>query len=125
MIKQTVNESRFTDVLMSDEYAGWTYGATKALYEYYEQLSEDMGEDIELDPVVIRCEWNEYPSALECAKDYDEYMIEHFQNLASASENNETAREWLEERTHVIDVENIDTTANEYRTIRSVLVMVF
>lgn len=120
MIKETVNDSRFTDVLMSDEYAHWSYGATKALHDYYEQLSEDIGEDIELDRVAIRCDWNEYASALECVK---EYNPEYAQNVLVDDET--AAREWLEERTQVLDVENIDTSADTYQTIKSILVMQF
>ena len=119
MIKETVNEYRFSEVLRSDEYASWSYGATKALFDYYEQLSDDIGEDIELDRVAIRCEWAEYKSALDCLESH---------SLAKDEEritDEELAREWLEERTTVLDVENVDTSANEYRTIKSILVMQF
>lgn len=136
MIKQTVSESHFIDTLMSDEYASWTYGAAQALFEYYEQLSEDIGEDIELDRVAIRCEWSQHPSAWEAMLQYqpddmptiDDEPDENGvgMDLVELSEAQETAaREWLEERTTVLDVENIDTSANEYRTIKSVLVMQF
>ena len=138
MIKETVNDCRFTDVLMADEYAGWTYGATKALFDYYEQLSEDLGEDIELDRVAIRCDWTEYDSALEAYTEYADGLAELYEaqgvdipdcNTTTKEERDEEAeklaREWLEERTQVLDVENIDITANEYRTIKSVLVMQF
>jgi hypothetical protein len=117
-IKETVNEYRFSEVLRADEYAAWSYGATKALYDYYDQLSEDIGEDIELDPVAIRCEWNEYPNVAEV---YDNYSEK--ENSDELTE--EQMREWLEERTTVLDVENVDTSANEYRTIKSILVMQF
>jgi hypothetical protein len=118
MIKETVNESRFTDVLMFDEYAGWTYGAIKALYDYYEQLSEDIGEDIELDPVAIRCEWTEYDSAWDAM---EEYQPDDMPTIEEASE--QLAREWLEERTTVLDVKNVDHDNGGY--ITSVLVMQF
>ncbi len=115
MIKETVNEYRFTEVLLKDEYAHWSYGATKALFDYYEQLSEDIGEDIELDHVAIRCEWNEHASAIDAYNEYNR-MPHNSESLA---------REWLEERTTVLDVENVDTSANEYRVIKSVLVREF
>jgi hypothetical protein len=105
---------------MSDGFAPWSYGATKALFDYYEQLSEDMGEDIEFDPVAIRCEWSQYPSALEVCAQYD--YIPVFQS-DEADEN--AARVWLEERTIVLDVEDVDTSTNEYKVIKSILVMSF
>lgn len=118
MIKETVNEYRFTEVLRKDEYASWTYGATKALFGYYEQLSDDLGEDIELDPVAIRCKWNEYANVAEVYDNYSEK--ENSEELTEAE-----MREWLEERTTVLDVENVDTSANEYRIIKSILVSQF
>lgn len=127
MIKETVNEYRFTDVLLKDEYASWSYGATKALFDYYEQLSDDIGEDIELDPVAIRCEWNEYATILDAVYAYNE----DFDTVADtddgdAIEDVETkAREWLEERTTVLDVTNVDTSAGTHKKIKSVLVREF
>jgi hypothetical protein len=72
MIKETVNESHFIDAFkQSDTYKNnFSYHGLKALYEYLEQLSEDIGEDIELDVVAICCDYREYDSALECARDY-------------------------------------------------------
>jgi hypothetical protein len=131
MIKETVNEYRFTEVLLADEYALWSYGATKALFDYYEDLSESIGEDIELDRVAIRCEWSEYASAWEAMEQYqpeDMPLVDNSEGMdlleiQDASE--QLAREWLEERTTVLDVKNVDTSANEYRTIKSILVMQF
>lgn len=135
MIKETVNDSRFTDVLMSDEYASWSYGATKALFDYYEQLSEDMGEDIELDRVAIRCDWTEYDSAWDAMLQYQPDDMPTVNNsegmdlleIQEASE--QLAREWLEDRTTVLDVENLDfeseATAYGCKIIKSILVMQF
>ena len=58
MIIKTLNKNEFIDDLLRDDYAGWTYEDAEALYDYHEQLSEDIGEDIELDRVAIRCEWD-------------------------------------------------------------------
>ena len=67
MIINTVNENQFIDDLMGDDYASWTYDEAEALFDYYEDLSEGLGEDIELDRVAIRCEW-------ERAHDIDEVI---------------------------------------------------
>lgn len=124
MIKETVNEYRFSQTLRNDEYASWSYGATKALFDYYEQLSEAIGEDIEFDPVAIRCEWAEYQNALDAfIQHHGEYGDDIPQD--EGIRNEEQAREWLEDNTTVLDVENVDTNATEYRTIKSILVMQF
>jgi len=69
---------------INDEYAFWDYlrksdnyknnftiEGAKALQAYYEQLSDDLGENIELDPIAWCCEWSEYKSLKEALKYYD------------------------------------------------------
>lgn len=75
----TVNETQFIDTLLSDDYASWTYEDAKALYEYYEDLSEDCGEDIELDRVALRCEWTRADSIDEVIEERDD--IEDLEDL--------------------------------------------
>ena len=53
----TVTKNQFIDTLMADNYAHWTYEDCSALYDYYENLSIDQGEPIELDRDAIRGEW--------------------------------------------------------------------
>ena len=59
-IIQNVTYGDFRQALKADEYTSWTSEAIEALYDHYDQLSDDMGEDIQLDPIAIRCEWSEY-----------------------------------------------------------------
>ena len=70
-IIQTVNKSQFIDNLLADDYASWTYEDAEALYDYYDEYSEDVGEDIELDRVALRCEWTRADSIDEVIEDYD------------------------------------------------------
>ena len=45
-----------------------------ALYEYLEQLEEDIGNPIKLDVIAICCEYSEYESLEEFQEDYgDDY----------------------------------------------------
>ena len=60
-----------------DEFKSWpqrknqfTTHALVALYKYYEELSDDMGEDIEIDVVGICCDWSEYKSLESYCEDY-------------------------------------------------------
>ncbi len=59
-IKTELSFYDFRSALKADEYASWSNDAISALFDYYEQLSDDIGQDIELDTVAIRCEWTEY-----------------------------------------------------------------
>jgi len=43
-----------------------------ALYEYFEQLEEDIGNPIELDVIAFCCEYAEYESLEEFQEDYGE-----------------------------------------------------
>ena len=46
-----------------------------ALYDYFEQLEEDIGNPIELDVIAICCEYSEYESLEEFQEDYgDDYQ---------------------------------------------------
>jgi len=40
----------------------FSYDALEVLFDYYEQLEEDIGEPIEFDVIAICCEWTEYES---------------------------------------------------------------
>ena len=78
-IIQTVNKSQFIDNLLADDYASWTYEDAGALFDYYEDLSDDLGEDVELDRVALRCEWTRADSIDEVIEEYDD--IESLEDL--------------------------------------------
>ena len=80
---ETLSESQVVDALLQDEYAGWSYNGAVALTEYLLELEESIGEQIELDPIAWRCEFSEYESLEECAKEYfGEDEDEHPCNIA-------------------------------------------
>ena len=79
-IIKTVTENAFIDDLLADDYASWTYDEAAALYDYYWQLSEDLGEPMELDRVSIRCEWDRAESIDEVIANYDD--INSLQDLS-------------------------------------------
>lgn len=60
--KEITNPYEFAEWLkQSDSYKNnFTFEGAKALQEYLEQLSEDIGENIEFDPVAWCCEYSEY-----------------------------------------------------------------
>ena len=49
-----------------------SYHGSSALFDYFEQLEEDMGENIDFDPIAIRCDYSEYGSFEELRKDYSD-----------------------------------------------------
>lgn len=93
-IIQEITRSQFTDTLLRDEYAAWSYKGAHALYDYLEDLSDDMGKDIELDHVALRCDWSE--SSVE-------ELAEQYSNLLEEDETPEDfADRMSEERTTII-----------------------
>lgn len=66
-----VSSYEAVDLLLRDEYAGWSPAGARVLIEHLEQLEEDLGEPIEFDRVAFRCDYSEYSSLEEVASDYN------------------------------------------------------
>lgn len=98
-MKDTLSTDQIADRLYRDENAGWSWAGAKALAEYLEQLEEDLGEEMEMDVVAVRCEYSEYESALDAVSNYD------FEPDEDADEEDQetAALEWLRGRTSVIE----------------------
>ena len=69
-IKQTVTESDFRDAFQAIRPDNFSYEGLGALYEYLEGLSEDIGDDIELDVIALCCDFTEY-SEDEAREEFD------------------------------------------------------
>ena len=81
--------------------------ALEALFEYIENYEEDTGIRVELDVIGLCCEFTEYSNAIEAAADYgfaSELEAEDYNSPEDFEEAKESeAREWLEDRTIMID----------------------
>jgi hypothetical protein len=106
-MKETLTTSQVAHALLDDDNAGWTYEGAYALAEYLEQLEEDCGIEIEFDRVAIRCDFSEYESAREVAKEYScdlsEVDTEDLDESEIAEAQEEYCLEWLRDRTEVIE----------------------
>jgi len=87
-MKKTVTEWEFQDALGKD----FSYDAKKSLWAYFEEYDDGCGEETELDPIAIRCEFNEY-------KDIEDFHKEY-------SKENYPTLDKLEEHTLVLPFEN-------------------
>jgi len=90
-MKRTVNVYDFRQAFKdSGRNDNFTYEGLGALFEYFEGLEEDTGEEMELDVIGICCEFYEYEDLKEFQENYgDEYQT----------------MEDIEERTTVIPVD--------------------
>ena len=66
---ETLTTYQIANRLLQDSNACWTRSGALALAEYLENIEEDTGETMELDVVAIRCDFSEYPSAVEAHND--------------------------------------------------------
>jgi len=68
-MKQSINEYQFRDAFHKmGRGEQFSYDGLKALYDYLEQLEDEIGEEIELDVIALCCEYSEYA----CLKDFQE-----------------------------------------------------
>ena len=73
-MKQTVNLNKFIDAFrQSGRKDQFSYEGLTALFEHLEELEKDQGEEYELDIIELCCEYTEYESFEEFAKDYSDY----------------------------------------------------
>lgn len=66
-IVKLVTQNDFID---SKALYDFSYDGRIALFEYYDNLSDDIGEQIEFDPVAFSMEWSEYEDIEELLEDY-------------------------------------------------------
>ena len=74
-ITDTITLSRFRDYFFqSDQYKNsFSYEGLTALYDYLWDLSEDMGEDIEMDYIAFACEYSEYEDFKHFQEDHKNF----------------------------------------------------
>jgi len=99
-MKKTVNFSDFCDAFVDAGRDNFSYEGKKALFDYFEELESDCGEEIELDVIAFCCEYSEYESVQEVM---DQYSI-RFEDLGLDDDDEvlEALEEYLRDRTQVV-----------------------
>tara|TARA_R110002167_G_scaffold338655_1_gene546319 strand:+ start:212 stop:526 length:315 start_codon:yes stop_codon:yes gene_type:complete len=67
-----VNEWNFRNAFKESRQDNFSLEGLYTLYNYLNDLSEDIGEDIQLDIISICCDFNEYESLEEALNQYDD-----------------------------------------------------
>ena len=97
-MKQSVNFSSFVEAFQAyDRYEQFGYAALKSLFDYLEQLEDDIGEEIELDVIAICCDYS-VDSVTQIALNY---MID-IEDMDDDEARN-TVLEYLNDNTIVVD----------------------
>jgi len=80
-----VKEVTFNDFLREFEEFGrannFSYEGKRALYEYLNDLSEDLGEHIELDIISLCCDFTEYDSLEQFIENYSISNIKSIEDI--------------------------------------------
>ena len=85
-MKDTVTEYQFIDTMAQKQH-GFSYEGAKALFEYFEQYEQDTGEEMEFDPIAIRCDFDEYESLEDVKENYQDIeSLEDLQNHTTVIE---------------------------------------
>ena len=82
-MKQYISKYHFTNwFLSSDTYKNnFSYSGLNSLFDYFEQLEEDMENEIDFDPIAICCEFSEYENLDEIKKSYSSVEINNIDDL--------------------------------------------
>lgn len=70
----TVNMYDFERAFRALRPDNFSYGGLKALFEYFEEYEDSLGEEIELDVIAICCDFSEYENIAEVTDDYNSIM---------------------------------------------------
>jgi hypothetical protein len=107
-IFQRLNVSDFRDAFRQcGRESQFSYGALGALYDYFAAIADDTGDPVELDPIAICCDWCEYDSARDAARENghasDDDASDDDASDDDASDDDDDARlAWLMDQTTVL-----------------------
>jgi len=97
-MKKTMTRDDFIREFVEFRPDDFSHGALDAIFDYIEDFERDTGEETEFDPIAICCEWSEYDSATEAAKNYG------YEPEGDDDEKEQDALEWLQYKTTVIEL---------------------
>jgi hypothetical protein len=96
-MKLTIGIYDVAEMLINASEKAWTRSGALAMSEWLEEMEEDSGMEIEIDPIGIQCGYTEYKSVMEAASEYGwEADSTEFSDQHEAA-----ARQYLEERTEI------------------------
>ena len=69
-MKQTLDIHMFREEFLKVRPENFTFEGIEMLFNYFEALENDTGEEIEFDPIAICCEYTEYNNLEEILNNY-------------------------------------------------------
>jgi hypothetical protein len=98
-MKKTLTTQEAIDMVF--QTGSFSLAGALALVQYLEQIEEGTGEDMEIDPVGLACEFTEYDSLREAAEDFIE--APEWEASTNDDENNSRIREFFQGKTTLIE----------------------
>ena len=87
LVNSYINDTELYHDLKSMDRDNFSYDGAKALMNYLDELSEDVGENIEYDPIAFCCEYTEYSDLEEIKEIYSDInSLEDLYNHTSVIE---------------------------------------
>ena len=85
-MKDTITTYQFVNEMAQAQH-GFSREGARALFEYFEAYEEDTGEQMEFDPVAIRCDFDEYENLKAIQENYQDIeTLEDLQNHTTVIE---------------------------------------
>ena len=104
-MKETVTQSRFIQAFATVRPNQFSRPALVALFDYLDQLEQDLGEETEFDPIGLCCEWTEYADPIEAAEAYGWEAPEIPEGEERDDISERKALEFLADQTHLVEFE--------------------
>jgi len=106
-MKTTLTTSHAAEILANDEYSSFSRLGAFALVEYLEELEDSTGEEMEFDPVAIRCDFAEHDSLQDWAHEHFSNALEEL-GFDETEENDDDdvddkIREYIQDRGQLIE----------------------
>lgn len=105
-MKTTITEIDFHQAFFDmNRSNNFSYEARKALFDFFEELEEDSGQEIELDVISICCDFAEYENAKQALDDHGffDFLDEEEINELDDPEIEEKCLERLRDETLVLE----------------------
>ena len=102
---QTISQNEFINYFMDSETYrnNFSYEGKKALFNYFEELEESIGEQIEFNMVAVCCEYSEYENLKEAYSVYEGHGMSE-EELEEVSEDD--MQTYFEDNTQLIEFDS-------------------
>ena len=77
MIKWRLTKSEFVDEFLKIDSDSFSREALEVMFDYY----NDVGVDVEFDPIAFRCDWSEYESEQDALEQYGVDSMEDLEDM--------------------------------------------